>query len=156
MHTIKKIISGGQTGADIGGLVGAKRLGIPTGGTAPKGYKTEVGDKPNELKAFGLKPHPSANYRHRTEENIKNSQATIIMATDIESVGTQLTVEFCEKLGKPYVVVNPFQDCIAAIQAFIREHQPETLNIAGNRESKSKGIAAKTAHCLQVALSTIL
>ena len=33
-----KIISGGQTGADRGALEGARKAGIPTGGTAPKGY----------------------------------------------------------------------------------------------------------------------
>ena len=30
-----KIISGGQTGADLGALVGARRIGLETGGTAP-------------------------------------------------------------------------------------------------------------------------
>ena len=40
---IKKIISGGQTGADQIGLEVALSLGIPTGGTAPKGFITETG-----------------------------------------------------------------------------------------------------------------
>lgn len=40
---IEKIVSGGQTGADQGGLEAAEELGIPTGGWAPAGYYTEQG-----------------------------------------------------------------------------------------------------------------
>lgn len=36
-----KIISGGQTGADMGGLEAAREYGFPTGGYAPKGWMTE-------------------------------------------------------------------------------------------------------------------
>lgn len=36
---IDKVVSGGQTGADIAGLIVAERLGIPATGTWPKGYK---------------------------------------------------------------------------------------------------------------------
>ena len=34
-----KIISGGQTGADMGGLRAGRALNIPTGGSAPHGWK---------------------------------------------------------------------------------------------------------------------
>ena len=40
----RKVISGGQTGADQAGLVAARRFGIPTGGWMPRGWKTS-GDK---------------------------------------------------------------------------------------------------------------
>jgi hypothetical protein len=40
---LRKIISGGQTGADIAGLDAAVLLHIPTGGTVMKGFKTESG-----------------------------------------------------------------------------------------------------------------
>ena len=49
----KKIISGGQTGADLGALVGARRVGIETGGTAPKGFRTDRGLQP-VLRQYGL------------------------------------------------------------------------------------------------------
>jgi hypothetical protein len=38
-----KIISGGQTGADIGALKAAKECGFATGGMAPYRYWTEKG-----------------------------------------------------------------------------------------------------------------
>ena len=40
---IKKIISGGQTGADRAALDTAIKLGIPHGGWIPKGHKAEDG-----------------------------------------------------------------------------------------------------------------
>ncbi|MNY06814.1 putative molybdenum carrier [compost metagenome] len=41
---IDKVVSGGQTGADIAGLVAAYKLGIPLEGTWPKGYKMRFED----------------------------------------------------------------------------------------------------------------
>ena len=40
---IAKIVSGGQTGADRGGLDAAILLGVPHGGWCPKGRKSEDG-----------------------------------------------------------------------------------------------------------------
>lgn len=45
---ITKIISGGQTGADRGGLDVAIRHGIPHGGWCPKGRKAEDGVIPDK------------------------------------------------------------------------------------------------------------
>jgi hypothetical protein len=44
---VRKIISGGQTGADQAGLAVAKRLGISTGGFMPKGLLTAAGPQPD-------------------------------------------------------------------------------------------------------------
>ena len=38
---LSRIISGGQTGADEGGLMAAALLGIPTGGWMPRGFLRE-------------------------------------------------------------------------------------------------------------------
>ncbi len=40
---VRKIISGGQTGADRGGLLAGEALKIETGGTAPPIFMTELG-----------------------------------------------------------------------------------------------------------------
>jgi Circularly permutated YpsA SLOG family len=50
---IARIITGGQTGADQGGLRAARAAGIATGGFAPKGWATETGAAP-WLAEFGL------------------------------------------------------------------------------------------------------
>ncbi|MCG7946228.1 MAG: putative molybdenum carrier protein [Candidatus Thiodiazotropha taylori] len=153
MHRPIKIISGGQSGADIGGLVGAKRVGITTGGYAPRGYKTEAGPQSEVLKQFGLVEHSSTNYKHRTKQNVISSDATLIVATDQMSDGTQLTIKYCKELNKPFLVIDPAKDSHELIREFLDNHTPMILNIAGNRESKSKGIASKTAAIIQAVLS---
>lgn len=45
---VTKIISGGQTGGDIGGVRAGKQLGVETGGTLPNGWKTQDGSKPEQ------------------------------------------------------------------------------------------------------------
>ena len=72
---IKKIISGGQTGADQAGLEAAIELGIAHGGWIPKGRKTEDGPLPAKYK---LKEMGTTSYPKRTEQNILDSEGTVI------------------------------------------------------------------------------
>jgi hypothetical protein len=148
------IISGGQTGADLGGLVGAERCGITTGGCAPRDFKTENGTQTILKTRFGLFAHPSPKYRDRTKENAEKADATIIFATNPESVGTKLTIELCEHFGKPWVLLNPYDDnVIQNASTFIDEERPTILNIAGHRESLSPGIAKKVASIVTAVFS---
>ena len=50
---IRKIISGGQTGADQAALDAAIKLGIAHGGWIPKGRLTEKGTLPNKYQLCG-------------------------------------------------------------------------------------------------------
>jgi Circularly permutated YpsA SLOG family len=106
-HRPTKIISGGQTGADIGALVAAKKCKIQTGGHTPAGFKTEKGPQESILTSYGLVAHQSGNYSDRTNENVKNSGATIIVATNSRSAGTHATLRYCKNNEKPYLVVDP-------------------------------------------------
>lgn len=143
---IEKIISGGQTGADLGGLKAAKKLSIKTGGLAPKGYKTEIGSNLELSTLYGLAAAPTDDYSYRTAANVRASHATVIFATNAKSPGTKLTIKTCEAGGKPFILINPFEaDASSLLTAFIagayaRYGKKIILNVAGNRESKSPGI----------------
>ena len=52
---IKKLISGGQTGADRAGLEAAESLGIETGGWAARGFQTTGGKDVSLKNRFHLK-----------------------------------------------------------------------------------------------------
>lgn len=130
---IKKVVTGGQTGVDRMGLEVAKELGIPTGGMAPRNYKTELGYDKTLLTEFGLTQHSSPDYSPRTIFNIDHSDGTIIFG-DTTSPGTRLTIDTCEKLKKPYITNPSLQNLVA----FIKQYDIETLNVAGNRASKLK------------------
>ena len=131
---IEKIISGGQTGADFGGLEAGKILGIQTGGTAPNGYRTELGSN-LLLKDFGLIEHKSSNYYYRTIENVKNSSGTIWFGNS-NSPGGKLTISTCNRLRKSYSINPDIQQFIK----WIKCNNIQILNVAGNRESTNPGI----------------
>jgi len=67
---ITKIVSGGQTGADQGGLDAALYCSIPHGGWCPKGRKSENGIIPAK---YQLQEMPSPDYLVRTKANVVDS-----------------------------------------------------------------------------------
>lgn len=145
---LHKIISGGQTGADQGGLLAAHVFGILTGGTAPDKYMTSKGSN-LLLEAFGLKAVGSL--QSRTRRNIVDSDATVILAVDMQSPGTIKTRQLCMELKRPFLAIDLTAAATAfgdtgsvpvelrnkmceALHAFILEHRVGVLNVAGNRE----------------------
>jgi hypothetical protein len=87
------IISGGQTGADQGGLAAGVALGLRTGGWIPKGWKTLGGPRPDlgQLPSGGLKEHASRQYPPRTEANVAASGGTLLFGV-ATSGGSDLTI----------------------------------------------------------------
>ncbi|MCI5220281.1 MAG: hypothetical protein D3914_14100, partial [Candidatus Electrothrix sp. LOE2] len=77
MKKMKKIISGGQTGADRAALDAAIERGIPHGGWLPKGRTTEDGPLGQQ---YRLQELDSYRYRDRTEKNVKESDGTLIVS----------------------------------------------------------------------------
>jgi hypothetical protein len=149
-----KIISGGQTGADLGGLRAAKMHGIETGGCAAAGFKTENGVCKDLETIYGL-IDKKYDYATRTKENVRNADATLIFADDVNSAGTRLTIETCKKLKKPYRV-NPASygivTILTKIQKIVAEDAVFVINIAGNRESVAPGVRARTESVMGGAL----
>jgi hypothetical protein len=124
------IISGGHTGIDRMGLEVALELGLPTGGTAPKDYRTEDGPD-HSLVTFGLREHSKPANVQRTHQNVMDSDGTVLYS-DTESRGCKATIGFCQRANKPYLI-NPAAD---ELSAFIRDTPVHILNVAGNRMSK--------------------
>ena len=146
---IFKIISGGQTGADKGGLIAAKKANIKTGGIAPKSFMTEAGKDPSLKSKYGLRENYSDDLKERTLSNLRGAHCTIVFATKPGSRGTKFTIDSLEKEKRMHLVLNPFEaDAAEKVQEFInlvyeRYENPLIVNIAGNRESRSKGIEEK-------------
>ncbi len=144
--TLRKIISGGQTGADMGGLLAAKELGLETGGTAPKNYMTEESSNWELKTIYGL--IAKGTYAERTLINVDSSDATVLFG-DSNSAGSKLTATCCAAQRKP-IIHNPG---VIAFYRFITENDVQVLNIAGNRESRNPGIEERVRAYLVEALS---
>lgn len=136
---IRKVISGGQTGVDRAGLDAAVDAGIPISGYCPKGRLAEDGIIPDKYPMIELES-PESYYR--TEQNVIQSDGTLIFNKGTLSDGTKLTHDFTVKYGKPSLIVQlDAKQVIAPRQVirWIRGHLINTLNIAGPRESKCPG-----------------
>jgi hypothetical protein len=148
---IGKIISGGQTGVDQAALRAAKACGIPTGGWAPKGWRTEDGPAP-WLAEFGLQEHASADFADRTRANVGLAGLTLILLTRESDLvrGTALTLRVAQASrahGVHYyvsVMSHPgaVERCRDALKWFATAGD-SVVNVAGPRESESPGIGEK-------------
>ena len=137
---MRKIISGGQTGADIAGLEVAKKFGFETGGTMPFGYKTREGPKPEYRELYGVEMHHSSSYVPRTRKNVKDSDGTLRLAFDFESAGeicTQKAIDYHKKPSFDVDLSDPVD--VSDVIHWMEENQIEILNIAGNAESTRQG-----------------
>ena len=135
---IKQIISGGQTGADMGGLLAGEFLGIPTGGFAAAGFRTELGNKPELGTRFNLEDTRVYNYLHRTALNVHRSDGTALFGNCHEG-GTLRTRQFCVKYKKPHFLVVDYER-INYFRTWILVTNVQVLNVAGNRESVFPGL----------------
>ena len=139
--TIKKIVSGGQTGADQAGLDFAIEHGIPHGGWIPKGRLTEAGPLP-EL--YQLQEMPTKSYPKRTEKNVLDSDGTLIVSHRPMKGGTLLTWNLAKKHGKPCLHVDfsvqTVEDAARLLRDWVEVNGVEVLNVAGPRKSKDSRI----------------
>jgi len=141
--TIARIVSGGQTGADRGGLDAALWCRLPHGGWCPKGRRAEDGVIPAK---YALTETHSAEYPARTEANVVDSDATLIFTRGDLEGGSLRTADFAEKHGKPWLHIHADgttrHEAVGAIVQWLKTKCPPdcVLNVAGQRESKAPGM----------------
>jgi hypothetical protein len=139
---LKKIISGGQTGADRAALDAAIRLGIPHGGWIPKGRIAEDGPL---AATYRLREMPTGGYAERTEKNVMDSDGTLIISHGAPTGGTEYTRKMVLKHGRQMLHIDlnlhsSLMEAASLVQDWIAIHNIETLNVAGPRASKDSRI----------------
>jgi hypothetical protein len=152
-----KIISGGQTGVDRAALDFAIRHGFEYGGWCPRGRLAEDGAIPP---IYRLCETDSVEYDERTEKNVLDSDATLIVAREKElSGGTAFTKTCAGQRGRPLLVVcerDGLSPGAAALSKFLKQNKVRTLNVAGPRESQARGLGKFVRELLEVALGATL
>lgn len=135
---VDKIVSGGQTGVDRAGLDVAIALGIEHGGWCPSGRRAEDGRIPA---CYQLVETDSPDYAVRTEQNVIDSDGTLILYFAELRGGTEFTYRMTAKHARPHLLVDLHAPIPAeAVRHWIREQSIRVLNIAGPRSSQSEGI----------------
>ena len=147
---ITKIVSGGQTGVDRAALDAAMKAGIPVGGWCPRGRLAEDGVIDP---GYPLLETPSSDYSARTELNVRDSDATLILYEREIKGGTLLTLRLAEKLGRPVKAVDLEKK---SLREFPFPGLTGILNIAGPRESQCPGIYRKVYGLLLRLFSELL
>ena len=141
MAIVKKIVSGGQAGADRAALDWAISYDFEHGGWCPLGRLAEDGVIDPR---YQLDEMAHGNYRQRTRQNVLDSDGTLILNLGELDGGSLTTLRFAEQHRKPCRVVqldgDNSNDEVASVFVWINEFQIEVLNIAGPRETKRNGI----------------
>ncbi len=149
---VRKIISGGQTGADRAALDFAIEWNISHGGWVPKGRKAEDGILPEK---YRLEEMNSTDYARRTEQNVIDSDATLIFSHGKLTGGSLLTQKLALKHGRPRLHVDLLKtnsfSAAQTIHIWIRDQRIGILNVAGPRQSQDNRIYRATFHILQAA-----
>ncbi len=159
-----KIVCGFQDGADIAGARAAVACGLPTTGWMPPDFMTSSGSHPEYAGLYGAKaldPKPYSNllgmidsdgwksaYRQRTILNVEMSRGVVWFGNPW-SPGGKLTLQTTINANiEHYVVVNSsyhggygeptLEDWIR--REVLEDEAKPVLLIAGNRESRNRGI----------------
>lgn len=135
---LEKIVSGGQTGVDRAALDAALARGIVVGGWCPAGRRAEDGVIPER---YALEELATPDYAVRTERNVVDADATLVLNLGELADGTELTVRLARKHRKPCLVVQLEGEpdpCSAA--SWLGGVRAKVLNVAGPRESKRPGV----------------
>lgn len=136
---LEQIVSGGQTGVDRAALDVALALGIPCGGWCPRGRLAEDGPI---AERYPLRETRSTRYARRTLWNVRDSDATLILARGHLGGGTAYTARAAQDLERPLLVLPPDVVHVARALDWLRANLVTVLNVAGPRESGAPGTYA--------------
>jgi predicted Rossmann-fold nucleotide-binding protein len=147
---LRKIVSGGQTGVDRAALDVAAELGFVSGGWCPRGRRAEDGAIAPQ---YPLTETPARHDSQRTEWNVRDADATLVLAFGGLAGGTALTVRLAKAMARPCLIVRrDGAEDAAAVRRWLSDGHVETLNIAGPRESEQAGVHTRAKSFLMALL----
>ncbi|MDA0658136.1 MAG: putative molybdenum carrier protein [Planctomycetota bacterium] len=134
------IVSGGQTGVDRAALDVALKLNIAHGGWCPLGRRAEDGRIAGR---YQLQETDERDYSVRTERNVIDSDATLILYRTKLSGGTEFTYRMTCKHHRPCLAVDLTRESNPqVVRDWLATQEIEVLNVAGPRERTSPGVYA--------------
>jgi hypothetical protein len=159
------IITGGQTGVDRASLDIAGELSLPYAGWCPRGgWAEDLLRPPGLLTRYPhLRETPLADPAQRTEWNVRDSDAVLILAAGTgiaASRGTALAADLAVRYRKPLLVVDlddteavcKTTDWLDGLMTGARHEQPFRLGVGGPRESEAPGIYNRAVEFLRTTL----
>lgn len=150
---IKKIVSGGRTGADQAALDAAIKLGIQYSGWIPKGDDAKGRNGP---KKYQIHEMATTRFAEAAEKNTLESNASLIISYGAPTGRSALTRKFAMKNSRRWMHIDlsatPAVQAISIVSSWIRLYDIEVLNVTGPRSSKDPNIYHDTMSLLVKAL----
>ena len=147
---LRKIISGGQIGADQGALDAAIKYNFPHGGWIQKGRNTQGGTLPDK---YHLKEMFVSGYKERVEKNVIKSDGTVIISHGDLSGGADYSQQMTEKHNRPCLHIDlrrtPAFMASSEINTWIIENDIEIMNVTGSRVSEDSDIYKDTIYIIE-------
>ncbi|MDM8523755.1 putative molybdenum carrier protein [Desulfococcaceae bacterium HSG8] len=154
---IKKIISGGQVGVEQAALDVAINLDIRHGGWIPKWRREE---DESVIEKYHLEEMPHSNYSRVTEQNVLDSDGTLIISQGDLAASSALNRRLAERHKRPWLYVDlnrtaTFQ-ASQTIQEWILSHRIRMLNITGAKEGIGLNIYRMASDILETVFQLLL
>lgn len=159
------IVSGGQSGVDRAALDAAIASGTAYGGWCPQGGWAEDFATPPGVRVHypRLSETPSRDPAERTEWNVRDSDASLILIDDggiAVSGGTALAESLAARYGRTLLVADVgAPDAAARVHSWLialttarKDKASFRLAVGGPRESEAKGIYGKARALLEEVL----
>jgi len=147
---LKKIISGGQVGADQAALDAAIKYNFPHGGWIQKGRKTQLGILPEK---YHLKEMSVSGYKERIEQNVTASDGTVIISHGNLAGGADYSQKMAKKHERPcfHIDLNKTPAFLASskINTWIIENDIEVMNVTGSRSSEDSDVYKDTVYIIE-------
>ena len=161
-----RLISGGQSGVDRAALDVALARGIPYGGWCPNGgWAEDCPEPPGVLAKYPqLVETPSADPAQRTEWNVRDADACLIVADAAGpevSAGTVLAGELAHRYRKPLFIMKLGNaDAVRQAALWLRVQQARhgaglKLAVGGPRESEAPGIYRRAKAFIAELMDTV-
>jgi hypothetical protein len=150
---LARIISGGQTGVDLAALDAALAVGFPCGGWVPRGRFNE--DGPIDSR-YPVEETDSRKLAMRTEWNVRDADATLILSRGALTGGSALTRRLAKRHAKPCLhvdlaVLSP-KEAVSLIARWLDDTDGAVLNVAGPRRSNDAEIYALAYRVIETLL----
>lgn len=150
---LKKIISGGQRGADQAALDAAIKFNFPHGGWIQKGRRIKGGVLPDK---YELREMPLPGYKDRIERNVLDSDGTAIFSHGKLTGGADYSLQMAKKHKRPGIHVDLKKTSATAapsqLNTWTLKNAIEVLNVAGSRVSEDPTIYGNTMDVVEKAI----
>ena len=150
-YKLERVISGGQTGADVAALIAASSKDIRTGGNAPANFWTDNGPD-YSLRSFGL--IAGGGCVDRSIKNVDDSDGTLCLIVHRGRGGTSKTIGYCrfkkwkddwkssDNGYRPVMVIDIYNQrddkaIVDIVVNWLVRNKIRVLNVAGHRQSTS-------------------